>query len=564
MPSEFVNEKLPAEILSKLASFREFDKFCDVILEADRSSEAKSEPTSPNSVRAHKNVLAAVSPYFRKTLSSGSYEKSNEIRIVVDDIDGDTLRVLVDYIYSSRIDINEKNVKALFGAAEILQLDCIRNECSRYLKKHLSISNCMKTAVFAKAHNCTELDDAAVSFAGQHFGKLVESEALLSMDETSFLHFISDDRLHTKDAVFEAVINWVKHHSSRQALLPNVLAGVRLPLMSREFLLNRVYNEPIIQGSSACLGMLGTVFHDMLSEGKTSRVPENWYRPRQTKIVIAGGGPCYGSRLADVNIYNPHSQKWISAAPLLRRRSAFGMATVGDSVYTVGGTDDSGFLRSVEIYDSQKNSWRAGPEMQRCRWGLGVTALNGSIFAVGGSDESQTSHETEMLDPRQGKWISLPSMTNARTHFGLAAVNGLLYAAGGISGSHILNSVEVYDPRVCRWTMAQPMLKKRCHARATVFRDRIVVVGGIDERKMGLSSAEMLTDNGWTFLPEMSQRREGLGVVNVDGSLFAFGGFDGKHHLSSIEYLDFDSNQWEMSQVGMPRMNTYFGIALFP
>ncbi|WKX94106.1 hypothetical protein Q1695_011394 [Nippostrongylus brasiliensis] len=453
MPSEFVNEKLPAEILSKLASFREFDKFCDVILEADRSSEAKSEPTSPNSVRAHKNVLAAVSPYFR------------------------------------------------------------------YLKKHLSISNCMKTAVFAKAHNCTELDDAAVSFAGQHFG---------------------------------------------QALLPNVLAGVRLPLMSREFLLNRVYNEPIIQGSSACLGMLGTVFHDMLSEGKTSRVPENWYRPRQTKIVIAGGGPCYGSRLADVNIYNPHSQKWISAAPLLRRRSAFGMATVGDSVYTVGGTDDSGFLRSVEIYDSQKNSWRAGPEMQRCRWGLGVTALNGSIFAVGGSDESQTSHETEMLDPRQGKWISLPSMTNARTHFGLAAVNGLLYAAGGISGSHILNSVEVYDPRVCRWTMAQPMLKKRCHARATVFRDRIVVVGGIDERKMGLSSAEMLTDNGWTFLPEMSQRREGLGVVNVDGSLFAFGGFDGKHHLSSIEYLDFDSNQWEMSQVGMPRMNTYFGIALFP
>ncbi|WKX94104.1 hypothetical protein Q1695_011394 [Nippostrongylus brasiliensis] len=532
MPSEFVNEKLP-EILSKLASFREFDKFCDVILEADSSSKAKSELTSPASVRAYKNVLAAASPYFRKTLSSGSYEKSNEIRIVVDDIDGDTLRVLVDYIYSSRIDINEKNVKALFGAAEILQLDCIRNECSRqgltktdqkkhvvfpnllflYLKKHLSISNCMKTAVFAKAHNCTELDDAAVSFAGQHFG---------------------------------------------QALLPNVLAGVRLPLMSREFLLNRVYNEPIIQGSSACLGMLGTVFHDMLSEGKTSRVPENWYRPRQTKIVIAGGGPCYGSRLADVNIYNPHSQKWISAAPLLRRRSAFGMATVGDSVYTVGGTDDSGFLRSVEIYDSQKNSWRAGPEMQRCRWGLGVTALNGSIFAVGGSDESQTSHETEMLDPRQGKWISLPSMTNARTHFGLAAVNGLLYAAGGISGSHILNSVEVYDPRVCRWTMAQPMLKKRCHARATVFRDRIVVVGGIDERKMGLSSAEMLTDNGWTFLPEMSQRREGLGVVNVDGSLFAFGGFDGKHHLSSIEYLDFDSNQWEMSQARFPCLSFSF------
>ncbi|VDL83355.1 unnamed protein product [Nippostrongylus brasiliensis] len=67
MPSEFVDEKLPGEILSKLASFREFGTFCDVILEADSSSKAKSEPTSPTSIRAHKLVLAAASPYFSKT-----------------------------------------------------------------------------------------------------------------------------------------------------------------------------------------------------------------------------------------------------------------------------------------------------------------------------------------------------------------------------------------------------------------------------------------------------------------------------------------------------------------
>ncbi|WKX94101.1 hypothetical protein Q1695_011392 [Nippostrongylus brasiliensis] len=184
MPSEFVDEKLPAEILSKLASFREFDKFCDVILEADGSSKDKCEPTSPTSIRAHKNVLAAASPYF------------------------------------------------------------------------------------------------------------------------------------------------------------SVLVGVRLPSMSREFLLNRVYNEPMIRGSSACMGMLGTVFHDLLSEEKTSRVPESWYRRRQTphsKIVIAGGGPCGCLFLADVNIYDPCSKQWTSAAPLLEPRCDFGMATVGDSIYAVGG-----------------------------------------------------------------------------------------------------------------------------------------------------------------------------------------------------------------------------------
>ncbi|WKX93996.1 hypothetical protein Q1695_011340 [Nippostrongylus brasiliensis] len=99
MLSEFVNEKLPAEILSKLASNRESGTFCDVILEVDSSSKAKSEATSPTSVRAHKNVLAAASPYFRETLSSDSYVERKEIRVVVKDIDGKTLRVLVDYMY---------------------------------------------------------------------------------------------------------------------------------------------------------------------------------------------------------------------------------------------------------------------------------------------------------------------------------------------------------------------------------------------------------------------------------------------------------------------------------
>ncbi|WKX94012.1 hypothetical protein Q1695_011348 [Nippostrongylus brasiliensis] len=562
MPSEFFNEKLPTEVLSKLASFRESGTFCDVILEADSSSKDKSEPTSPTSIRAHKNVLAAASPYFRETLSSDSYVESKEIRIVVEDIDGKTLRVLVDYLYTGCLDIDEKNVWALFAAAKILYLDLVRTECIRYLIEHLNISNCMETAAFAKAHNCTELDDAAVLFARQHFRELVESEELLSMDETTFLHFISDDRLNPKHAVFEAVINWVKHDLSRRASLPNVLAGVRLLLMSREFLLDRVYNEPMIRESSACIAMLGAVFHNMLSKNKTSDIPESWYRRRQTPhpkmIMIAGGERNGVSSLADVNIYDIYSQKWTPAASLHQPRRYFGMATVDDLIYAVGGASINDVLRSVEIYDAQRNWWRAGPKMQYCRYGVGVTALNGRIFAVGGNIGTQAGRKAEMLDPRQGKWISLPSMRSGRSHFGLAAVNGLLYAAGGDSRSPFLNSVEVYDPRACRWTAAEPMLKKRCQAGVTVLRDQIVVVGGSDENDT------VLTDNGWAFFPEMSLPKEGVGVVDVDGSLFAFGGYDGGDFLSCIEYLDFISSQWKMSQVEMPRKNANFGITLLP
>ncbi|WKX93990.1 hypothetical protein Q1695_011337 [Nippostrongylus brasiliensis] len=490
MPSEFVDEKLPSEVLSKLASFRESGTFCDVILEADSSLKAKSEPTPPTSIRAHKLVLAAVCPYFRDTLSMGNFVESKEIRIVVKDIDDETLRLLVDYMYSSRLNIDEKNLRALFGAAKILHLD--------------------------------------------------------------------------SDAVFEAVINWVKHDSSRRASLPNVLVGVRLPLISREFLLDRVYTEPMIRESSACMVMLGNIFHNMLSKNKTSDIPESWYRRRQTPhpkmIMIAGGERNGVSSLADVNIYDIYSQKWTPAASLHQPRRSFGMATVDDLIYAVGGASINDVLRSVEIYDAQRDWWRAGPKMQYCRYGVGVTALNGRIFAVGGNIGTQAGRKAEMLDPRQGKWISLPSMRSGRSHFGLAAVNGLLYAAGGDSKSPILNSVEVYDPRACRWTAAEPMLKKRWYAGVTVLRDQIVVVGGSDENDTVLSSAEMLTDKGWAFFPEMSLPKEGLGVVNVDGSLFAFGGYDGGDFLSCIEYLDFDSSQWKMSQACFPSLVVLFFV----
>ncbi|WKX94096.1 hypothetical protein Q1695_011391 [Nippostrongylus brasiliensis] len=299
-----------------------------------------------------------------------------------------------------------------------------------------------------------------------------------------------------------------------------------------------------------------------------SNIIESWYRRRQTPrsklIMIAGGRSDDFSYLAGVDIFDAYSQQWIPAAPLLSPRCNFGMATVDDSVYAVGGSDPFDTVRSIEIYDSQRNSWRDGPEMLRRRMGLGVTALNETIFAVGGWDGRQISCEVEMLDPRQGEWILLPSMRNNRLFCGVAPVNGHLYATGGEYEGEILNSVEVYDPRAYRWSAAEPMLLEHNLAGATVFCDQLVVVGGCYEDGMGIPHGEMLTGNGWTFLPQMSQPRGGLGVVDVDGSLIAFGGVNGDDHLSSIEYWEYGLTEWEMSHFGMPQNNAYFGITLMP
>ncbi|WKX93727.1 hypothetical protein Q1695_011188 [Nippostrongylus brasiliensis] len=570
----FVNDRLSGEFFHNLMSLRKSDMLCDVVLEASGPSDeagAESEHASPTVITAHKVVLAAACPYFKAMFTSNMVE-SNRSQVVIKDIDGATLASLVEYMYSGRLDIDESNVQVLLRTATILQLACVRDACSRFLLEQLDASNCLGIASFAQTHNCAQLAHAAQMYTHQHFRQLIGSEELLSMDESSFLQLISDDRLTTEgeDAVFEAVINWVKHEPSRRPSLARVLSAVRLPLISQEFLLDRAYQEPLIQESPECIAMLCSVYHHMLKKEVTPQIAESWIRPRQpvplSQLIMLVGGQS-PKAVSNVDTFDPDSQRWSSLASLLQRRCRCGVAMAGDLVYAIGGFNGSARVRSVEIYDPRRDLWLTGPPMESRRSTVGVAVLDGSIYAVGGFDGSSGLCSAEMLDPRQGQWIALPSMTTRRSSVGLAAVNGLVYAVGGYDGlsRQCMNSVEVYDSRANRWRTTEPMLEVRSGAGVAIYRDRVIAAGGHDG-PIVRSSVEMLCDDGWTFLPEMSVCRRNAGIVVVNDFLFALGGDDGACNLSSMEYLEIDSleQRWNTLQAEMPQARSYCGVTLLP
>ena len=71
---------------------------CDVILVANG-----------NEFPAHKNVLASCSPYFQAMFTC--FEESKQHRIILKDIDPKALELLLEYIYTSKIQITEDNVQ---------------------------------------------------------------------------------------------------------------------------------------------------------------------------------------------------------------------------------------------------------------------------------------------------------------------------------------------------------------------------------------------------------------------------------------------------------------------
>ena len=57
--------------------------------------------------------------------------------------------------------------------------------------------------------------------------------------------------------VFESVVAWVNHDPpNRHDYMPGLVEHVRLPLLSRDFLVQRVEDEPLIKSSSSCKDFL--------------------------------------------------------------------------------------------------------------------------------------------------------------------------------------------------------------------------------------------------------------------------------------------------------------------
>lgn len=75
------------------------DELCDVELIVDG-----------NRLRAHKLILASFSPYFH-AMFTGQLAESQTNTVTLHDINFEALKILVDYTYTSVIDINQQNVQ---------------------------------------------------------------------------------------------------------------------------------------------------------------------------------------------------------------------------------------------------------------------------------------------------------------------------------------------------------------------------------------------------------------------------------------------------------------------
>ncbi|KAL5240440.1 hypothetical protein ACI65C_007850 [Semiaphis heraclei] len=564
-PRNFKNGSHPVGVLDGLQSLRNDGVLCDISLKTDDGS----------MVFGHKNVLMAASPYFCAMFIN--FDESNKNLVNIRDLDSTALELLINYIYTGEIIVTEENVQSLLPAANLLQLDYVNGVCTKFMQTQLHPSNCLGMKAFADLHNCLELLTLSEAYIKKEFLYVAQCEEFLSLSYKEVVELISSNDLYVpyEEKMFECIINWVNYKlDSRKDLLPELMEHMHLPLVSIEYLLKKVVEEPLIKNSIKCKDYLIEALHFHLHKFKPDITIPQTIRcsSRQSaglkKVVLVLSRS--KTNQISTNWYDPTIDQWEIASEMSKCSELAHLLLIKDQfLFAVGGVDDRGYSRSVEILDLSSLSpiWVPTVNMLVSRTGLGVAVLDDFIYAVGGYDDESVSHlhSAEVFNINTKKWQMISSMTSKRSYFRTAVLNNRLYVIGGHDGFTYLKSVECYDPTLDKWTVVTNMSVCRSDSSVGVLDNVIYVVGGETIGGNYLKSVEAYkpSDGVWTSVADMHECRAFADVFALNGLLYIIGGrnIEG-NSLDSVEIYNPNTNTWSMKILSSNVGRIYAAIAV--
>lgn len=104
-------------------------------------------------------------------------------------------------------------------------------------------------------------------------------------------------------------------------------------------------------------------------------------------LMETGGGNYYQyTSTSRVEAFDRITRAWKALPDLPTPRSELALASAGDRLYAVGGTDyGEKPLNVVEYFNSSTQAWKPGPPLKVARSSFGLVYVGGKLWAIGGS-----------------------------------------------------------------------------------------------------------------------------------------------------------------------------------
>ncbi|KAK4023426.1 hypothetical protein OUZ56_008838 [Daphnia magna] len=124
-------------------------------------SEKKSEIDEAEPIGGPLNLLSARSSVFAAMFHGGMQETSTR-KVCIKDIKPDIFKQLFRDIYS------EENAQPLYVAADMYDVDELKDKCVQFLLTCLKLENAINLMAWAHVHAVDSLKEAALAFVASH------------------------------------------------------------------------------------------------------------------------------------------------------------------------------------------------------------------------------------------------------------------------------------------------------------------------------------------------------------------------------------------------------------
>ncbi|XP_029386467.1 kelch-like protein 41a [Echeneis naucrates] len=529
------------------------------------------------SIPCHRLILAACSPYFREIYFSEDGKEVNKSEVVLENLDPNVMELIVNYMYSAEIDINEDNVQDILTVANRFQIPSVFTVCVNYLQKQLSKKNCLAIYRLGLMLNCPRLAIAARDYIADRFEIIAKDAEFLELAPPELFAIIGADALNVEkeEMVFETLMRWIKKDKEKRIKsLEEAFECIRFRLLSEKYFKEKVEKDDLIKANPELLKKL-KVIKDAFAgkvperkkgqdgeEGEEGKLP-GFLNDNRRFGMYAKDLLLMINDTAAVSYDVQENECFLAAMAEQIPRNHVSLISKKNNLFVLGGlfVDEEDKENPLQCYFYQLDSigaeWIALPPMPspRCLFAMGE--FENLIFAIAGKDlQSDESHDTVMCyDTEKMKWTEAKKLPLKIHGQSVVSENGLVYCIGGKTDDNKpTNKMFAYNHKKSEWKEVASMKTPRSMFGAVIHKGKIIVAGGVNED--GLISACETYDfgtNKWSPFTEFPQERSSINLVSCGGQLYAVGGFamvenDNKEcapsEIIDIWQYEDDKKQW--------------------
>jgi hypothetical protein len=494
------------KIQKRLNEQRKNGSMCDVTLRVGSQD-----------YKAHKNVLSAVSDYFRAMF--GGYFKDAEKTIInLDETPVTALDVILDAVYNNELKLTMENIESILISADFLQMPTILELCETFLKDNLSVESCINGLTLStRFHLEKQTVDAAETVIAENFLSLSRTGTFKKLEYDNVLEMFKrkDLVLESREIeVFRAMCFWLEDRELSEDLVDSMLTNPEyidyrnIPenLLREEVLKHKVVNNVhrrtcVEDAVKFVVEYNRNIYKQPLVSGERKK------RPRGVKCYAAASNDHSSLEFHYMNKdYTVYRQEEV---PVSFEKK---YVTHGDSFIFVYGT------KVMLRYDVSHGSWlqlTPPPSIGEVYSYLYITMTCSKhhIYIIGNRLDPGGVYVQWMFEYtiESDTWKELPRMPVLRikdSAICYSPTNDMVYVAGGYDVGHRpCSHLFAYDVKAQSWSVKAPMIR---------------------------ASKDSITERSdWVRLCDR------FSLTELNGCLYSVGG-----PIYAVEEYNIASNQW--------------------